>query len=153
MVRLKKTCSSREMLLLRARGWRSLTALLAFLLLSACGGTALPGVKPPPPSGVGMAQPASGWVKLAQNQPGTFTPRLSPNVTTTPTPRNMAPPPAPARPPTPGTQDFGHWQKEGNYFKWTPGQHPGPTPGPIWVPGHSYTDSNGNKAWSPGYWR
>jgi hypothetical protein len=113
----------------QARRWRRLAPILPLLLLAACGGRPLPGAKPPPP----------GWVALAQNQPLM--------------PRSMAPPPPPARPPSPGSTDFGHWQQEGNYFKWTPGQHLGPTPGPIWVPGHWANDASGNKVWSPGYWR
>jgi hypothetical protein len=141
MVCPKETDSRREALLPRGRRWRPLAALLPFLLLSACGGTPMSGAKPPP-NWVGMAQPqpAPSWIKMAQYQP-------------IPAPRSMAPPPAPARPPSPNTQNFGHWQQEGNIFKWTPGQHPGPAPGPIWVPGHWFTDSSGNKVWSPGYWR
>jgi len=112
------------------------------LSLAACGQT-LPGTK----------APMLGPVVTAQNQPGTFTPNLTP-APMAPAPRSMAPPPPPARPPTPGTQNFGHWQKEGNYFRWTPGTHPGPRGDtPIWVPGHMSTDSAGNQVWVPGYWR
>jgi hypothetical protein len=114
----------------QTRRWRRLAWLLPLLLLAACGGKPMPGAKPPPP----------GWVSMAQYEPAA-------------PPRSMAPPPPPARPPSPGSTDFGHWQQEGNYFKWTPGQHLGPTPGPIWVPGHWANDASGNKVWSPGYWR
>jgi hypothetical protein len=121
-----------------------LAVMLSFSLL-ACG-RAMPGPKAPPPP--------QDRIVMAQNQPGTFTPRLSPNVTTTPAPRSMAPPPPPARPPTAGTQNFGHWQQEGNHFRWTPGTRPGPSGGtPFWVPGHMSTDSAGNQVWVPGYWR
>jgi hypothetical protein len=114
------------------------------LSLAACA-RAMPGPKAPPPP--------QDRIVMAQNQPGTFTPNLTP-APTTPAPRSMVPPPPPARPPTPGTQDFGHWQKEGNYFRWTPGAHPGPRGDtPIWVPGHMSTDSAGNQVWVPGYWR
>jgi hypothetical protein len=114
------------------------------LSLAGCGQT-MPGEKAPPPQ---------DRMVMAQNQPGTFTPNFTLPPTTTPAPRSMAPPPPPARPPTPGRQDFGHWQKEGNYFRWTPGTHPGPRGDtPIWVPGHTSTDSAGNQVWVPGYWR
>jgi YXWGXW repeat-containing protein len=106
--------------------------LLPMLLpVAACGdGVSLPGGEPPPDG-----------ITMAQNQP--------PQV-----PRSMAPPPPPSRPPSPRSTDFGHWQLEGNHFRWTPGQHPGPSgQAPVWAPGHWYTDANGNRVWVPGYWR
>jgi hypothetical protein len=71
-----------------------------------------------------------------------------------PAPQSMAPPPAPARPPTTGTQNFGNWQKEDNHFRWQPGRQTNdPNQAPIWVPGQWGNDASGNQTYTPGYWR
>lgn len=71
-----------------------------------------------------------------------------------PVPQSMAPPPAPARPPTTGVQNFGSWQMEDNHFRWQPGQQTNnPNQAPIWVPGQWGNDASGNQTYTPGYWR
>ncbi|MGH6882566.1 MAG: hypothetical protein ACREFM_16735 [Hypericibacter sp.] len=71
-----------------------------------------------------------------------------------PAPQSMAPPPAPARPPTAGISNFGSWQKEDNHFRWQPGQQSNdPNQAPIWVPGQWGNDAQGNQIYRPGYWR
>jgi hypothetical protein len=70
-----------------------------------------------------------------------------------PTPRSMAPPPAPARPPNPGVRPFGQWQKEGDHFRMKPGFTGPADKAPIWVPGHWTTDADSNRVWVPGGWR
>ena len=71
-----------------------------------------------------------------------------------PVPQSMVPPPAPARPPTAGTSNFGSWQMEDNHFRWQPGQQSNdPGQAPIWVPGQWGNDAQGNQTYRPGYWR
>jgi hypothetical protein len=125
----------------QTRRWRRLAWLLPLLLLAACGGKPMPGAKPPPP----------GWVAMAQNQP------LVPRSMAPPpplVPRSMAPPPPPARPPSPAVKDYGHWQWEGQTYRWYPGRDTGsPSLQPTWVPGHWTSGASGDRVWIPGYWR
>lgn len=118
----------------RPRFGSILSLILSLPLLADCSGTPMPGAKLPP----------ADRIVLAQNQP--YQPA--------PPPRNMAPPPPPSRPPSPAIKDFGHWQWEGQTYRWKPGRDTGsPNRQPTWVPGYWTTDANANRVWVPGYWR
>ncbi|HWA42961.1 MAG TPA: hypothetical protein VHA10_07105 [Hypericibacter adhaerens] len=120
------------------------------LLLAACGGRPLPGERSPPPNWVALP----GLVQYAQYQPGQFQPNLSTPIQPGLSPAPRTPPVAPAHPPTSNTQNFGNWQREGNGYRWAPGDHPAASGStPFWVPGHWTTDSSGARVYAPGYWR